>query len=217
MTTSAGWGPQVRARSFALRLFLVTALMLTAAHCYSRQVVTLMLPTLATALKLVADDFTIVQFGVVDERNQASVAAVALLGRTVVLGGRAIVPDGSFVMSVGTTIGTALQPIWVAWVMVLAWPARMAELALRGVIVSALLVPVVFLDTRLSMAALLWDAMVRLHEPGRASPLLWWNVFLNGGGRLVLGLIAGFLSIALAQRAMKADVSGTGISDAHQG
>ncbi len=214
MTTIAGCSAQVRALNFALRLGLVIALMLTAAHFYSRQVVTLMLPTLAAALKLVADDFTIVQFDVVDERNQASLAAVALLGRTVVLGGRAIVPDGQSVMVVATTIGTVLQPIWVAWVMALAWPARMAELALRIVMASAMLVPVVLLDTPLSLAAWLWDVMVRLHEPSRASPLLWWNVFLNGGGRLVLGLIAGFLSIALAQRAMKADKRVAGRSGA---
>lgn len=208
MTTIAGRSTQIRALNFALRLGLVTALMLTVAHFCSRQTVTLMLPTLTAALKLVAQDFEIIQVEVVDERNQASVAAVALLGRTVVLGGRAVVPDGRSVMAVSTTIGTVLQPIWVAWVMALAWPSRMAELALRIVIVSAMVVPVVLLDTPLSLAAWLWDVMVRLHEPGRASPLLWWNVFLNGGGRLVLGLIAGFVSIALAQRAMKADGSG---------
>lgn len=208
MTTIAGRSTQIRALNFALRLGLVTALMLTVAHFCSRQMVTLMLPTLTAALKLVAEDFEIIQVEVVDERNQASVAAVALLGRTVVLGGRAVVPDGRSVMAVSTTIGTVLQPIWVAWVMALAWPSRMAELALRIVIVSAMVVPVVLLDTPLSLAAWLWDVMVRLHEPGRASPLLWWNVFLNGGGRLVLGLIAGFVSIALAQRAMKADGSG---------
>ncbi len=170
MTTTAVCGTKVRALSFALRLLLATALMLTAAHFYSRQVVTLMLPTLTGALKLVAEDFKIIQIGVVDERNQASVAAVALLGRTVVLGGRAIVPDGQSVMVVATTIGTVLQPIWVACVMVLAWPARIAELALRIGIVSAMLVPVVLLDTPLSLAAWLWDVMVRLHEPSRASP-----------------------------------------------
>lgn len=217
MTTTAVCGTKVRALSFALRLSLATALMLTAAHFFSRQVVTLMLPTLTSALKHVASDFKIVRFDLADERNNASIAAFVLLDRTIVLGGHAIVPDGQSVMVVGTTIGTVLQPIWVAWVMVLAWPARMAELVLRIVTVSAMLVPVVLLDTPLSLAAWLWDVMVRLHEPSRASPLLWWNVFLNGGGRLVLGLIAGFLSIALAQRALKADGGRAGISRARQG
>lgn len=190
------------ALGLVLRVGLAAALILSAAHLYSRQMVTCMLPTLTTALKLVADDFKIVEFAFVDERNNTSIAAAALLDRTIVLGGRAIVPDDHSVMVVGTTLGTVLQPIWVAMMMVLAWPARLVELALRIAIVSVLLVPVILLDTPLSMAAWLWDVMVRLYEPGRASLLLWWNVFLNGGGRLVLGLIAGLLSIALAQRAM---------------
>lgn len=188
------------ARHIGLRLVLATAAMLAAAHFLSRDAVALLMPTLSKALSFVADDFKILRLDFVDERGNASIGALAMLDHTLVLGGRAIVPDDRSVMMVVTTIGTVLQPVLVALVLVLAWPARWIELALRLAIVGVLLVPVLLADTPFSLAAWLWDVQLRAHEPGRASPLVWWNIFLNGGGRLALGLIAGALSIALARR-----------------
>jgi len=149
----------------------------------------------------VADDFKIVRFELVEERKNASIGALAVLERSLFLGGQAIVPDGTQVMMVGTTVGTVLQPVLVALVLLLAWPARWGEMALRLTIASVLLSVVLLADTPFSLAAWLWHAQIKLYEPGRASPLVWWNVFLNGGGRLALGLIAAALAIALAQRA----------------
>ncbi|MBC7956150.1 MAG: hypothetical protein H7Y33_09810 [Cytophagales bacterium] len=184
----------------AVRLVLATALVLAAAHWVARDAVKLLLPVLAPVLGFVAGDFKIVRLEFVDERKNASIAALAVLERPLFLDGRAIVPDGSQVMVVGTTLGTVLQPLVVALVLVLAWPARWGEMALRLAIASALLAVVLLADTPFSLAAWLWDAQLKAYEPGRASPLVWWNVFLNGGGRLALGLIAGALAIALAQR-----------------
>jgi hypothetical protein len=184
----------------ALRLALATALVLAAAHWYARDAVKLLLPVLTPALGFVADDFRIVRLDFVDERKNASIAALAVLDRPLFLDGRAIVPDGSQMMVVGTTLGTVLQPLVVALVLVLAWPAGLREMALRLTIASALLGVVLLVDTPFSLAAWLWDAQLKAYEPARASPLVWWNVFLNGGGRLALGLIAGALAIAFAQR-----------------
>lgn len=188
-------------RHLVWRVVLATLVVLGAAHLYARDTVKLLLPVLAPALKFVADDFKIVRFELVEERKNVSIGALAVLKRALFLGGRAIVPDGTQVMMVGTTVGTVLQPLLVALVLVLAWPARWSEMALRLAIASVLLAVVLLADTPFSLAAWLWDAQIKLHEPGRASPLVWWNVFLNGGGRLALGLIAGALAIALAQRA----------------
>ncbi len=188
-------------RHLVWRVLLATLLVLGTAHLYARDAVKLMLPVLSPALGFVAGDFKIVRFELVEERKNVSVGALAVLERSLFLGGRAIVPDGTQVMMVGTTVGTVLQPLLVALVLVLAWPARWSEMALRLVISSVLLAVVLLADTPFSLAAWLWDAQIKLHEPGRASPLVWWNVFLNGGGRLALGLIAGALAIALAQRA----------------
>lgn len=186
--------------AFAWRLLLSAALVLAAVHAGSREAARLLLPLLHGALVVVADDFEIRRFELVDERANASIGALAVLRRSLFLGGQAIVPDGNQAMVVGTTIGTVLQPVMVLLVLALAWPAGRAELALRLLVAAALTLPLLLLDTPLSLAAWLWDAQIKAYEPGRASLLVDWNVFLNGGGRLALGLIAAALSIALAQR-----------------
>lgn len=183
------------------RVVCASGAVLIAAHFFARDAVKLLLPVLTPALGWVADDFNILRLDFVDERHNASIAALAMLKHSLFLGGRAIVPDGASVMMAGTTLGTVLQPLLVGGVLVLAWPARWAEMGVRLLIASALLLLVLLADTPMSLAAWLWDTQLRAHEPGRASPLVWWNIFLNGGGRLALGLIAGALAIALAQRA----------------
>ncbi len=184
----------------SLRLVAATAVVLMAAHFWSRDVVALLLPVLSAALGFVADDFRILSFEFVSDRGNSSIGAVAMLKHTIVLGGRAIVPDDVSVMMVGSTVGTVMQPLLVALVLVLAWPARMIEMALRLAAACTLIAIVLLVDTPLSMAAWLWDIQLRAHEPDRWSPLVWWNIFLNGGGRLALGLIAGVLSIAWARQ-----------------
>lgn len=188
-------------RHLVWRVVLATLLVLGAAHFYGRDAAKLLLPVLSPVLGFVADDFKIVRFELVEERKNASIGALAVLQRSLFLGGQAIVPDGTQVMMVGTTVGTVLQPVLVALVLLLAWPARWGEMALRLAIASVLLSVVLLADTPFSLAAWLWHAQIKLYEPGRSSPLVWWNVFLNGGGRLALGLIAATLAIALAQRA----------------
>lgn len=178
---------------------LASVALLWAAHWYSRDAVALLMPALSKALSLVAEDFKILRFEFVEERGNAAIAALATLEHTLVLGGRAIVPNGTSVMAVTTTIGTVLQPALVALVLVLGWPATWFEALLRIVFVAPLIALVVLLDTPFSMAAWLWEIQLRAYEPGRASPLVWWNIFLNGGGRLALGLLAGASSVVLAQ------------------
>lgn len=178
---------------------LTSVALLWVAHWYSRDAVALLMPALSKALSFVADDFKILRFEFVEERGNAAIAALATLDHVLVLGGRAIVPNGTSVMAVTTTVGTVLQPVLVALVLVLARPVRWFEAVLRIVFVAPLIALVVLLDTPFSMAAWLWEIQLRAYEPGRASPLVWWNIFLNGGGRLALGLLAGASSVVLAQ------------------
>lgn len=200
MSLAALPSPGPGAGSLALRLLLAVAAVLLAAHLWAREAVALLLPALSAALSWVTDDFRILRFEFVQERGNTSIGALAVLEHTLVLGGRAIVPDGVSPLVAVTTVGTVMQPVLVAVSLALAWPARWPERALRLVLVGVLLAVVMLVDTPLSLAAWLWYAQLQAYEPGRASPLVWWNIFLNGGGRLALGLIAGALSIALARR-----------------
>jgi hypothetical protein len=190
------------ARSAALiwRLPLATAVVLLAAHHWAHEVVVHLMPALSWALKTAADDFTVLQFGFGTERGNDSLVALALLKRTLVFGSTAVVPDGVSIMAVGSATGNVLQPVLVALVLMLAWPAHLLEMAVRLAIGTVLQAVVLLINTPLSMAAWLWFAQLQRYAPHDWSALVWWNIFLNGGGRLVLGLVTAVLAIALARR-----------------
>ncbi len=185
------------ALGWVVRLVLATALVLTGAHYQARAVVGWVLWPLAHTLAWVASDFRVLEFGFASDRGNRSLAAVARLEHTVVIGETAVVPDDS-PMVVSANVGTVLQPVLAALVLVLAWPGGLVEIMMRLLLLMPLLAIVLLVDTPLSMAAWLWFALFQMHDPGHASPLLWWSTFLNGGGRLVLGLTVAAVAILAA-------------------
>ena len=56
------------------------------------------------------------------------------------------------------------------------------------------------LNTPFTLWGLLWDLHAHHYEPGRFSPLLAWMRLLDGGGRLLLGMLGAAAVIALAAR-----------------
>ena len=72
---------------------------------------------------------------------------------------------------------------------------KQVRVLIVAVVLSA---AVLLLDTPFSLAAWLWHTQLRQYEPERFSALVSWNLFLNGGGRLALGLVASALAIALS-------------------
>jgi hypothetical protein len=198
MTLRGHWPPALG--WWVARLLLSTAAALALVHGQGRNIVAAALPALGAATQWVASDFEISPLRFMNDRNNLAVGAMARLSRSIVLGDRAYVPDGA-VMGVGVTVGTVLQPLLVAVVLLFTWPARPLELAGRLLLAAPLLAVVLLLDTPFSLAAWLWFAQLQQHDPGAFSLLVQWNVFLNGGGRLLLGLLAAALAIVLAASA----------------
>ena len=188
------------AASLIWRLALATAVVLLAAHLWSHDLLVQLKPVLSWALETVAGDFAVLQFDFAKDRGADSLVALAQLKRTLMFGSTAVVPDGVSVMAVGSATGNVLQPVLVALVLMLAWPAHPLEMAMRLAIGTVLQAGVLLINTPLSMAAWLWFAQLQRHAPDQWSALVWWNIFLNGGGRLVLGLISAVLAIAIARR-----------------
>ena len=131
---------------FALRVAVSTALVLTGASLFGRELVDVLRPVFASVLGWVADDFLILGLNLVQEGPDSAVEARAILKDVILLGGRAIVPDGRTGFAVSTTVGTVLQPVLVATGLVFAWPGRPLEFPLRLALCLLLLVPVVLSD-----------------------------------------------------------------------
>ena len=188
------------AASLIWRLALATAVVLLAAHLWSHELLVQLKPVLFWAVETAAGDFTVLQFDFAKDRGADSLVALAQLKRTLMFGSTAVVPDGVSVMAVGSATGNVLQPMLVALVLMLAWPSHLLEMVMRLAIGTVLQAGVLLINTPLSMAAWLWFAQLQKHSPDQWSALVWWNIFLNGGGRLVLGLVSAVLAIAIARR-----------------
>jgi subtilisin family serine protease len=184
-----------------LRVLLAAALVLGLARVLATDAVAVLKPALRWGLEQAAPDFQVLRFDFSTDRGQPVLAALVRQQRTLFLGGRAVVPEPHSISGTGANVATVLQPVMVAVVLLLAWPARRwLEWPWRLLLATPLLALVLMLDTPLSMAAWLWFAQVKQHEPGAFSALLWWNTFLGAGGRLALGLVAAALALFLAQR-----------------
>jgi hypothetical protein len=182
---------------FALRLVLACMFVLAISHWFGRPLVQAMLPLLKSALAWFASDFYIHQLALVQQGPDTALQAIARLDHTLVLGEVAVVPDFKTGYFVTTTLGTVLQPLLTALVLVMAWPARVLAWLLRLVLAGLLLLPLMLLDAPLYLFGSLWDMQVKAHAPGSFYVSVWWMSFLSGGGRLVLGLAAGGLAVAL--------------------
>jgi hypothetical protein len=192
-----------QAWQIALRVLVATVLVIAVAKMASRDIVAWVLPGLTACLAWVAEDFEVKSVEFVKDRNDAALAARAMLKRTVFLGGHAVVPDGEAEIYTSTTLGLVLQGAFVALVLVLAWPAGLVEWLVRLAIATSLIAMLMFIDAPLTLAAGMWKSMLMVFEPGRSSVLIAWRTFLNGGGRLALGLVAGAIAIALARVVME--------------
>lgn len=199
------------ARHLAWRVLLATSLVLLASHWYAREAVTRLMPALSWGLTTVADDFKVLSVELMADRGQASIGAVVRLERSLFLGGQVVVPDAASTMVVGAAIGNVLQPMLVALVLMLAWPASWFEMALRLLVGTGLQAGVLLLNVPCSMAAWLWLVQLKQYAPDTVSPLVWWNTFLNGGGRLVLGMACAALAIALSQRLTNRAAAGAAV------
>jgi hypothetical protein len=118
----------------------------------------------------------------------------------VIVGGRALMPDPRARANVSTLAGHATQPAMLCLALILAWPARRAiEYPLRALIAFGGLAFVILIDVPFVLWGELWNLHVSAFEPDRFSPLLIWRNFLQGGGRFVLGLAVGVLTVVAGQ------------------
>jgi hypothetical protein len=169
---------------------------------FGQEIVAWLVPPIRAASAWLASDFQIIRVGPLTERGSATVAMLAILSRSLVEAGQAVIAGETAPIVLTTTVGSVLQPVWLALVLVAAWPGRPVEFALRLPLVLPAAALALLLDTPVSFAARLWDTQLRALQIQHDSPLIWWNTFLNGGGRLVIGLIAGALSVAGARMTM---------------
>ena len=157
----------------------------------------LLQPLLTAATRRWAGDLDVLALAIAAERGQAVLAAQFVLARTVVIEGQALVPDGAVAVA-GATAGTLWQPLLAAAVLLAAWPGTARQQVQRVLVALPLALAVVCADVPASLAAFAWRGLRAAHGLPVASVLETWDAFLQGGGRLLLGLAVAALAVAMA-------------------
>ncbi len=90
------------------------------------------------------------------------------------------------------TVGGVLQSALMTLVVVLAWPAAsMRAMALRIALAMPLCLGVVLLNTPMALSANLWRPFLDELGPNTLTPLVAWDRLMEGGGRLLIGVLLG--------------------------
>ncbi len=159
------------------------------------------LPGMRHMLPVIAPDFEVRQLALRREQGEHRVAVEVNLARTVVVGGRAIVPDPRGSANASTPAGHGLLAPGVAVLAIVAWPwARWRELLARLVVCLPLMAGWLVLDAPLMLAASLWQLVLDAAAPNEMSLLAAMPRVLVGGGRILAGVVLAAASVALVSR-----------------
>lgn len=183
------------------RLALGAALLLPLGVAFGERWVVAWLPVYRIVIGQVAAEFRI-QSLVLDREGADRVLRLRVSLRPVLLlGGKLTYPDPRGSANASTLVAHAVQGPLLAMLTALAWPARRrTEIAWRLLPLAPLVALLVLCDLPCVLAAELWEILIAHLAPDTFSPLVAWRNFLQGGGRLALGLAAGAASVALAAR-----------------
>lgn len=194
-STAVAWPSPGR---FALALIAGFALTLAAAWMWGTALIEAILPTTRIVLGWIDGRFGVVSLGV--EHNwQDTVVRLRLNFSTgFFMGGRIISPDPRGALWVTTPVGSLLQPLVIAPAIAGALPGRPTLRLIRFGLAALLALSFLVIDLPLTLHAVAWDMLTYSLGVNDFSPLLAWFGFLNGGGRLGIGLLLGAAGWKLA-------------------
>ena len=148
-----------------------------------------MLPLAQTILLWIDDRFAILFFGL-DHTAQDTVIRLRVnLIRMIVVGSHVTEPHPKGWLEVTTTVGAMLQPLTIAFGLVVAWPGKAATILLRLAFAALLGLLFLAIDIPLTLHAYTWDMFLERFDPDHVSPLMLVHHFLHGGGRLGVGVL----------------------------
>lgn len=187
-------------RSFAIRLVILVAILLTLGRVYGTTIVTPMLPALSWVIEAVDDRLRVDQAFIANRSADTVIQLKVTPIRILVIGGRILMPDAQLHFDPTTLIGSVLQPVILLLAIILAWPAaRLWIFPARLLLVAPMMALLLVVNVPLGFVGVMQD--FREYLPvAPVTPLVSWNDFLQTGGALALAIAAGVLVVSVADR-----------------
>ncbi len=179
-----------------VRLVLATLVLTPVAAVFAVPMVRACLPAYRAAFEFVAPDFRLADLRVTTDGGHRGVAITVGLRSPIFVGTKLVFPDPRGAASASTPLSHALQTPLVGSLVAFAWftGGRIRRLA-AAVLALLLTLPFAAFDAPVVLAATLWHTVVDGFAPGADSLLFPWSAFLLGGGRWLIGGLAGLAAI----------------------
>jgi hypothetical protein len=148
---------------------------------------------------VIDDGYQILSLNIDNVAPEHTISLQVTLKKTMYLGGHFIFPNPRGVANASSIVAHVWQMVVLFLAVIFAWSAeRISVYGLRIVVGLPFLIAILLLDIPFTLLAALKGLIVQ-HLQIQTIPLIvLWGDFLEGGGRLALGLVAGALSVLLA-------------------
>lgn len=187
-------------RSFAIRLVILIAILLTLGRVYGTTIVTPMLPALTWVIEAVDDHLQVDHAFIVNRSADTVIQLKVTPIRILVIGDRMLMPDAQLHFDPTTLIGSVLQPVILLLAIVLAWPVtRLWALSARLLLAVPMMVLLLVVNVPLGFVGTMQDFREYVPE-APVSLMVYWNDFLQTGGSLALAIALGVLVVSAADR-----------------
>lgn len=187
-------------RSFAIRLVILIAILLTLGQVYATTIVTPMLPALSWVIEAIDDRLRVDHATIVNRAADTVILLKVTPIRMLVIGDRVLMPDAHLHFDPTTLLGSVLQPVILLLAIILAWPVtRLLALPARLLVAVPMMVLLLVVNVPLGFVGTMQDFREYVPE-APVSLMVYWNDFLQTGGPLALAIAAGILVVSAADR-----------------
>lgn len=201
-------------RLLIIRSILVFTVLLSLGWWNLHSLSEALLPLFSAFLKLLDNRLLITDFSVGhiggDKRPVPELVfrLEATVVRPIVIGHGVLAPKAGGWLASSTPAGAMLQPVILAYGLLLCWPAaQWRTLVLRMLLALVPLSLLLLLDIPLVLWAYIWEPALQHFGADAFSPLLMWGRFMMNGGRLLLAVLIAFGIIATLRPTMKKGLS----------
>jgi hypothetical protein len=187
-------------RSFAIRLVILIAILLTLGRVYGSTIVTPMLPALTWVIEAVDDRLRVDHATIVNRSADTVIQLKVTPIRMLFIGDRMLMPDTQLHFDPTTLIGSVLQPVILLLAIILAWPvARLRALPARLILATPMMALLLVTNVPLGFVGTMQDFREYVPE-APVSLMVYWNDFLQTGGPLALAIATSILVVSAADR-----------------
>jgi hypothetical protein len=191
---------RLQIRSFAIRLVLLAAILITLGRLYGTAIVTPMLPALTWVIEAVDDRLRVDHVVIVNRAADTVIQLQVTPIRMLFLGDRMLMPENKLHFDPSTLLGSVLQPVILLLAIILAWPAgHLRALPARLLLAIPMMVVLLVVNVPLGFVGVMQDFR-EIIPAAAVTPLVYWNDFLQTGGPLALAIAAGILVVSIADR-----------------